>query len=96
MKAGLASMVYAVDVGGKPTVAFKSESWANARLVSQELWFRIEVGSVTSNDKPVWDCEAELVVRPATAAEIERCWRATEATDKPSDALTYLVEIDPV
>jgi hypothetical protein len=96
MTSGLASMVYAVDVGGKPMVAFKSESWSNARLVPQQLRFRVDVASITSNKQPLWDGKAKLVVRPGTADEIKRCWRATELADKPSNALTYLVAIDTV
>ena len=94
MKSGLASMVYAVDVGGKPTVAFKAMSLATARRVSRELWFRVDVASVTSNNQALWDGKANLIVRPASAGEIERCWRATDPTDKPSNMLTYLVVVD--
>jgi hypothetical protein len=69
-------MVYAVDVGGRPTVAFEAASLAKARSLSRELWFRVDVASVTSNSDPLWDGEAELAVRPATAHEMALFWRA--------------------
>jgi hypothetical protein len=94
MNALLKSMVYAVDVGDKPTVAFEAAGLARARALSRELWFRVDVSSVTSNHKPLWGGEAALSVRPATASEMVRFWRAAESSDKPSEALAYLIEID--
>jgi hypothetical protein len=94
MNSLLKLMVYAVDVGDKPTVAFEAASLARARALSRELWFRVYVSSVTSNHNPLWDGEAALSVRPATPSEMMRFWRAAEASDKPSEALAYLVETD--
>jgi hypothetical protein len=93
---GLKSMVYAVDVGGLPTVAFEAVSLAKARTLSRELWFRVDVASVTANGAPLWDGETNLAVRPATSGEMNLFWRTAEVVERPSEALAYLRAIDPV
>ena len=91
-----AGAVYAVDVGRLPTIAFEAVSLAKARPVSRELWFRVDVASVTANGVPLWDGEADLAVRPVTSGEMILFWRAAEAAEQPSEALAYLLAIDPV
>ena len=91
MKSGLSSMIYAVDVGGQPTVAFEAASLSRARTISRKLWSRVDVASVKASNAPLWDGEADLAVRPATATEMNVFWRAA---DRPTDALAYLIDID--
>jgi hypothetical protein len=91
----LTSMIYTVEVSGVPTVAFEAASLISAEDASSKLWSRVEVASMTSNYAPLWNGEARLSVRPATDREMELYWRAAEATDKPSETVAYLVEIDP-
>ena len=87
-------MIYAVDVGGTPTVAFEAASLSRARKLSRELWFRVDIASVRAKIAPLWDGKADLAVRPAAASEMTMFWRAAGYADAPRDALADLVDID--
>jgi hypothetical protein len=87
--------VFALDVDGKPTLAFEAQNLMEARELCREVWLRADLGSQKSNGIPLCDANSELSARRANAEEAKLFGQARGAT-KPSDelVLAYLVELD--
>jgi hypothetical protein len=86
---------YVVEVQGRPLVAFKAVSLAEARQLINERWFLEELNCETSEGVPLWQGTAKLVVRAATGAEAEIAAPAMNATKEADELhLFYLVRID--
>jgi hypothetical protein len=89
--------VFTLEVGGKPTLAFEASGFREAQELRKESWLRTDLVSLQSNGTPLWDGEAALSVRLATAEEAIAFGQAA-AEEKGSDeddmVLVYLVELD--
>jgi hypothetical protein len=86
--------IYAIDVNGRPTIAFEAKSFREARELCKEEWLRGDLGALTSNSFPLCSVDAKLTVRRAT--EERRIYEEAEQSVQASDdlVLAYLVELD--
>lgn len=89
------SQVFALEVDGKPTLAFEARNSQQAQELRKESWLRDDLASLKSGGVPLYTAESKLSVRPATAEEAAIFNRASDVA-KPSDdmVLAYLVELD--
>jgi hypothetical protein len=58
-----------LEIGGLPVLALVSGDIEQAKALCSETWFVEELASYRTCGKPIWDGEAELVVRHADARE---------------------------
>jgi hypothetical protein len=87
--------VFALEVDGKPTLAFEAKNTREARQLCKEPWLRADLSSQKSNGIPLCDSNSTLSVRPASVEEAAVFSQAA-ASARPSDdlMLAYLVELD--
>ena len=88
-------VIYAIDVNGRPTIAFEAKSFREARELCKEEWLRGDLGALTSNGFSLCSVDARLTVRRATEDE-RRIYEEAEQFAQASDdlLLAYLVELD--
>ena len=86
--------IFTTEIAGKPTVAFAARDYTDAlTFVHMDFW-RSELRDLRAMDgAPLWDGQAELVVRDATEEETS-AWEADVAVairegeiDRREDAL---------
>ena len=89
----MVTLVFALDVDGRPTLAFEANGRREARELCKEEWLRADLSLQTSNGSPICRPDSKLAVRRATADEVEVFYQSAE-TETPSDELllAYLVE----
>jgi hypothetical protein len=89
------TIIYVVQIDERPVVAFGAVSKAEARELIKELWFKTELGGLTSDGIPLWNHQAKVGVRAATFSEVEAAAPILAAAN-PSEslALAYLVKLD--
>jgi hypothetical protein len=87
--------LFALDVDGKPTIAFEAQNLMEARELSRELWLRADLSSQKSNGIPLCNANSKLSARRASSEEATLFGQARGAA-RPSDELVlcYLVELD--
>jgi hypothetical protein len=87
--------VFALDVDGKPTLAFEAQNMMEARELCRKVWLRSDLSSQKSNGIPLCDANSKLSTRRASAEEATLFGQARGAA-KPSGelVLAYLVELD--
>jgi hypothetical protein len=95
MMAVIVARVFALDVDGKPTLAFEARNWIEARELCREPWLRADLSSQESDGIPLCDANSKLSARRASAEEATLFGQA-RGTTKQSDGLVlaYLVELD--
>jgi hypothetical protein len=88
--------VFALDVDGRPTLAFEARNQLEARELCKEAWLRDDLTSQKSNGVPLCGAKSKLSVRLAEAEEAVLFGQAAKAAANPSDdlVLAYLVELD--
>lgn len=89
------SRIFTIEVDGKPTVVFEASSWAEARELSREEWFRAELSVQMSAAAPLSTSTSSYRTRYALPAEVAR-FELGDALGRPSEdlELVYLVELD--
>jgi hypothetical protein len=95
MMAVIVARIFALDVDGKPTLAFEARNWIEAQELCREPWLRADLSSQNSNGIPLCDAHSKLSTRRASAEEAALFGQARGAAE-PSDelVLAYLVELD--
>ena len=90
-----ASLVFALDVDGKPILAFEAISRREANELCKEGWLRADLTVQTSNGSPLCGPDSKLSVRRANDDEIQIFYLSAR-TGKPTEdlPLAYLVELD--
>jgi hypothetical protein len=93
--ASLLTSIFAVEVDGKPTIAFEAKNLREASELCKQDWLRIDLGGLKSNGIPLCSATAKLKVRMATELEAQ-IYRDAERDVQASDdlMLVYLVELD--
>ena len=87
--------VFAMDIDGKPTLAFEAKSLREASELCKEDWLRADLSVLTSNGIPLCTAVAKLTVRRATETERQVYRGADAEAQAPDDLLlAYLVELD--
>jgi hypothetical protein len=87
-------LIYAVEVDGKPMLAFEDQAREAAELC-KEAWFRADLCKVTSNGVPV--CRASSIIKSRIACEGEMAIyrEAGKEAEASNDILfAYLVELN--
>jgi hypothetical protein len=87
--------VFALEVDGKPTLAFEARTVRQAQELCKESWLHDDLISLRSGGDLLYTAQSKLSVRTATAEEAAIFNQASDAA-KPSDelVLAYLVELD--
>ena len=89
------AVVFAMEIDGKPTIAFEAKSYREAWELCKEEWLRSDLIVLTSNGVPLCSAAAKLKVRKATEIEAQIYRDAGRAAKASSDlVLAYLVELD--
>jgi hypothetical protein len=89
------TFIYVVQIDGRPVVAFRAVSQAEARELIKEHWFRSELGGLMSDGIPLWNYQAKVGVRAATFSEVEAAAPILAAANSSEGlALAYLVDLD--
>ena len=87
--------VFAMDIDGKPTLAFEAKNLREASELCKEDWLRADLIALTSNGVPLCTAAAKLTVRRATENESQFYQGADQEAEAPDDLLlVYLVKLD--
>jgi hypothetical protein len=62
---------FVIEIDGVRVVAFIAVNTSEARELSRESWFRVELREWKSAGKAIWDGKSTLVWRPAMAEEVD-------------------------
>jgi hypothetical protein len=91
----LLGFVFALDVDGKPTVAFEANNLREASALCGEDWLRADLSVLKSNGVSLCGPHAKLKVRVASEKETQ-VYQDAERDVQASDdlVLAYLVELD--
>jgi hypothetical protein len=80
----MVSQVFALEVDGKPTLAFEAQNMTQARELCKERWLRADLSWQKSNRTALCDAGSKLSVRRASVEEATLFGQAA-ASAKPSD-----------
>ena len=61
--------LYTIEVNGRPTMVFAAEDRMEADALVEAEWLRSDLRALKHDGLPLWDGEAELVVREAWPEE---------------------------
>jgi hypothetical protein len=88
---------YALEIDGRPTLAFEATSISEAQAICSDLDFRLDLATLTSGGIPILSLTAKLAPRPATEQEATAFKRAVDLAP-PSDepTIAFLIEVDGV
>jgi hypothetical protein len=88
--------IYVVESDTRAIVAYEAGSSSEARELTRELWFLLELANRKSKGLPLWDGNSRLRVRLATGAEADVLSKALgDRPALPDDVvLVYLVDVD--
>jgi hypothetical protein len=91
-----APLIWALEIDGKPTLAFEAMKYRGAHEIYHQEWLRIELGQRKINDVPLCGADAHLRIRLARPAEILLYRQAAEGNKLSDNNLVYLIELDVV
>jgi hypothetical protein len=88
--------VYTLEIGGSGILTFGAASMREAMSLRHESWLQADLREARSQGAPIWDGEAKITIRRATADEAKRYADGqTAAADDSGDLVfVYLVELD--
>ena len=89
--------VFVIAANSLALVAFEAISRREANELCKEHWFREELLSLHSDNRPIWNGQEPLTVRAAEPAEVEEYQKAQAGADhKEADGilLAYLIPLD--
>jgi hypothetical protein len=90
------SRVFALEVDGRPILAFEAANSQEAQTICKETWLREDLSVLKSGGVPLYTAESKLSVRPATAKEGVIFFGQIADDLEPSEDMVigYLIEID--
>ncbi len=86
--------VFVLCVGERPVVAFEARNTPEARELCSEAWLLEDLAALRSEDRPVWNGQDKISVRPATADEVQLFHEADATEDAEEILLVYLIALD--
>jgi hypothetical protein len=87
--------VFAIEVDGKPVVAFEASGQRQASELCREAWFLDELVLLKSNGRPVYTKGSSLKARSANAVEVQAYREAEKKAESSDDLLlVYLISLD--
>ncbi len=91
----LSLSIFAVEVDGRPTVAFEAKRYSEAEAISGDKGLRAKLSSLKSGGFPLCGDNAVLDVRLARPEEAALYRQVADASQSTDDLmLVYLVELD--
>jgi hypothetical protein len=95
MTSSRVGVIFAMDVDGKPTIAFEAKNFREALELCKEEWLHVDLSVLKSNGVPLWKVGGKLTVRKATESEKWIYEEADQSVQAPNDlVLAYLIELD--
>ena len=91
-----APSIWALEIDGKPTLAFEAMKYREADEICHQEWLRLELGRRKINYVPLCGADSHLRIRLARPAEMDLYRQAAETNKLSDDGLAYLIELDPV
>ena len=91
-----APSIWALEIDGKPTLAFEAMKYREADEICHQEWLHLELGQRKINNVPLCGADSHLRIRLARPAEILLYRQAAEANKLSDDNLVYLIELDVV
>jgi hypothetical protein len=90
---------FVLEIDGRPVLALSSSSIERAQAMCSEAWFIEELASDRSGGRPVWNAEAEMRLRLATADEATKLeiarMQERARGEHAGHAFAFLVPLDP-
>lgn len=86
--------IFALEVDGKPTIAFEAKNFREASELRNEEWLRSDLIALTTNGAPLCTPTATLSVRRADEAETQAYREAALQAQTEDLILAYLVDLD--
>jgi hypothetical protein len=92
----LPETIYTLEIGGTAILTFGAASMREAMSLRHEGWLQADLREARSQGTPLWDGEAKITIRRATADQAQRYVDGhTAAADGSGDLVfVYLVELD--
>ena len=90
------SRVFALEVDGRPILAFEAANSQEAQTICKETWLREDLSVLKSGGVPLYTTQSRLSTRPATAEE-ETIFLGQAADGRESSddmIIRYLIELD--
>src|SRR3984893_11023646 len=91
-----APSIWALEIDGKPTLAFEAMKYREADEICHQEWLRLELGQRKINDVPLCDADSHLRIRLPPPAEMLLYRQAAEANKLSDNSLAYLIELDVI
>jgi hypothetical protein len=91
----LSLSLFAIEIDGKPTLAFEAKRYSEAEAICEDEELRAKLSLLKSGNVPICDVNALLRVRlarPDEAAFYKQVASASQSTDDL--VLVYLVDLD--
>jgi hypothetical protein len=85
--------VFTLEADGAAILCFPAGTYREAQSLLKEAWLLSDLRTVKSCDKPVWDGQAKLSVRPANNEEISRFAREKKDNAEDDLPIVYLVPL---
>jgi hypothetical protein len=87
--------IFTIEINDRPTLALQAKRHADAERLCEYDRLRTMLSTVTSDGAPLWDANARMKLRLATAEEAGLYRRATQSIEPSSDTkFVYLVDLD--
>ena len=87
--------IFTLEINGRPTLSLEAKRHADAERLCEYDRLRTMLSTVTSDGAPLWDANARMKLRLATAEEAVLYRRATLSIEPSSDTkFVYLVDLD--
>ena len=87
--------IFTLEINGRPILSLQSKRHADAERLCEYDRLRTMLSKFTSDGAPLWDANARMKLRLATAEEAGLYRRATQSIEPSSDTkFVYLVDLD--
>ena len=87
--------IFTLEINGRPILSLQAKRHADAERLCEYDRLRTMLSTVTSDGAPLWDANARMKLRLATAEEAVLYRRATQSIEPSSDTkFVYLVDLD--
>jgi hypothetical protein len=89
------SRIFALEVDGRPILAFEAGGHRAAQQICKELWLHHDLAEIRSGGVALYTAQSQLSVRPASPEE-EIIFLSQAVAKEPSEdmVIAYLIEID--
>jgi hypothetical protein len=89
--------VFALDIDGRPTLAFEASGSAEASVICADDDLRLDLSTLTSNGNPICTTGDGFRVRPASEQEVAAFQRALQlAPPAQQPTMVFLIKVDGV